>query len=89
LKHRVDFAFVRRCASGFFTEDFDAAKAWLLEARNQAQASGFARAAWPEHGEKLSFLYRNGDVIDSFNSAIMAAYIGKLNGDCHKEMSAN
>ena len=54
LEHGVDVAPVGRDALGALAENLDVAGGRLLEAGDQAQAGGLARARRPEHGEELA-----------------------------------
>ena len=72
LEHRVDVALVGRHAFGGLAEDLDVALVGLLEAGDQAQAGGLARARRPEHGEELAFGDVERDAIDGADRAEVA-----------------
>ena len=75
LEDRVDVAPIGRHALGRLAEDLDTARRRLLEAGDQAQAGGLARARWPEHGEELARRDVEVDAIDGAHRAEMAANV--------------
>ena len=83
LEHRVDVALVGRHAFGGLAENLDMTFVRLLEAGNQAQAGGLARAGRPEHGEELAFSDVESDAIDGADRAEVAAAVDESNGWRH------
>ena len=79
LEDRVDVAPVGRDALGALAENLDAAGCRLLEAGDQAQAGGLARAGWSEHGEELALADVEVDGIDGPDRAEVARHL--LEGD--------
>ncbi|MNU01598.1 hypothetical protein D3C72_2450480 [compost metagenome] len=63
--------------------DADGTRAGLLEAGDQAQAGGLARARWAEHGEELAVLDIDGYPVDGLDLAELAGNLGELDGKCH------
>ena len=73
LEHRVDRAPVRRQRIDPLSEQLDRARIGLLEAGDQPQAGGLARAGRAEHREEFSF----GDVeVDAVHRADRAEMTG-------------
>ena len=83
LEHRVDVALVGRQAGGLRPVDADGAGRRLLEAGDQPQAGGLARAGRPEHGEELAFADVDGHPVDGGDLAETAGHLGKLHGEGH------
>jgi len=61
----------------------DGASTGLLEAGDQAQAGGLARAGRAEHGEEFAILDVDGHPIDGFDVAERAGHIGELHCKGH------
>ena len=72
LEHGVDVALVGRHAFGGLAENLDMALVGLLEAGDEAQAGGLARARGAEHGEELALGDVEGDAVDGPDRAEMA-----------------
>ena len=75
---------IRRDALGAFAENLDAAGCRLLEAGDQAQAGGLARAGWPEHGEELTLADVEIDSVDSPDRAEVTRHLLEGDGCGHK-----
>ncbi|MDT4863060.1 hypothetical protein FQZ97_977490 [compost metagenome] len=88
LEHGVDVALVRRQAGGLLAMDADGAGSGLLEAGDQAQAGGLARAGRAEHGEEFAVPDIDGHPVDGLHIAELAGDLGELNsGGGHGERS--
>ena len=72
LKHRVDVALVGRNAFGRFAENLDMTLVGLLEAGDQPQARGLARARRAEHGEELALCDVEGHAVHGSHRAEVA-----------------
>ncbi|MCY1306980.1 hypothetical protein D9M70_568730 [compost metagenome] len=83
LEHGVHVTLVGWQAGGFLAVDADGAGRGLLEAGDQAQASGLARARWAEHGEELAVLDIDGYPVDGLDLAELAGNLGELDSKCH------
>ncbi|MCY1185971.1 hypothetical protein D9M73_267960 [compost metagenome] len=80
LEHCVDVTLVGRQASGLDPLDADRAAGGLLEACDQAQAGGFARAGRAEHGKELAIDDVDADLVDGLDLAEGAGNLGELDG---------
>ncbi len=83
LEHGVDVALVGRHAFGGLAENLDMALVRLLEAGDEAQAGGLARARGPEHGEELTFGDVERDAVDGADRAEPAADVHEPDGWRH------
>jgi hypothetical protein len=54
----------------------------LFEPGDQAQAGGFARAGWAEHGKELAVLDIDGNPVNGFYVAELPGNVGEL--DCKR-----
>src|SRR6185437_9343287 len=83
LEHGVDVALVGRHAFGGLAENLDMTLVGLLEAGDEAQARGLARARGAEHGEELAFGDVERDAVDGADRAEPAADVHKPDGWRH------
>ncbi|MNO63306.1 hypothetical protein D3C76_540120 [compost metagenome] len=80
LEHCVDVTLVGRQASGLDPLDADRTAGGLLEACDQAQAGGLARAGRAEHGEEFAIDDVDADLVDGLDLAEGAGNLGELDG---------
>ncbi len=80
LEYGVDVALVGRYARSLDTVDADRTAGGLLEACDQAQAGGLARARGAEHGEEFAIDDVDADLVDGLDLAEGAGNLGELDG---------
>ena len=80
LEHGVDVALIGRHAGHGAAVDQHLARGRLLEAGDQPQAGGLARARRPQHGEELAVGDVEADVVDGPHLAVVPADLAEGDG---------